>query len=152
MVINALIGIVQELRVKHTLDSIALLEQRPVQAVRGGEVTDVPPHELVLGDIVVLSAGCQVPADAELCTGEAEVNEALLTGEADNVRKRPGDRLLSGSFFGGGLIGQESQNLFRDARPFFLLPCDSFCPVHGLQQGVHLPTGGGDLGFQFPGG
>ena len=68
VVINALIGIVQELRVKHTLDSIALLEQRPVQAVRGGEVTDVPPHGLVLGDIVVLSAGCQVPADAELCT------------------------------------------------------------------------------------
>lgn len=102
VVINALIGIVQELRVKHTLDSIALLEQRPVQAVRGGEVTDVPPHELVLGDIVVLSAGCQVPADAELCTGEAEVNEALLTGEADNVRKRPGDRLLSGSFLSAG--------------------------------------------------
>ena len=102
VVINALIGIVQELRVKHTLDSIALLEQRPVQAVRGGEVTDVPPHELVLGDIVVLRAGCQVPADAELCTGEAEVNEALLTGEADNVRKRPGDRLLSGSFLSAG--------------------------------------------------
>ena len=67
VVINALIGIVQELRVKRTLDSIALLEQRPVQAVRGGRVTPVPPYELVLGDIVVLNAGCQVPADAELC-------------------------------------------------------------------------------------
>ena len=102
VVINALIGIVQELRVKRTLDSIALLEQRPVQAVRGGRVTPVPPYELVLGDIVVLNAGCQVPADAELCTGAAEVNEALLTGEADNVRKRPGDALLSGSFLSAG--------------------------------------------------
>ena len=62
----------------------------------------MPPHGLVLGDIVVLSAGCQVPADAELCTSEAEVNEALLTGEADNVRKRPGTGCFPAAFFRQG--------------------------------------------------
>lgn len=102
VVLNALIGIVQELRVKHTLDAISLLEQRPVQVVRDGILASVPVQKLVLGDIVVLSAGSQVPADAEVCTGQAEVNEALLTGEADNVQKLPGDALLSGSFLAAG--------------------------------------------------
>lgn len=77
-----------------------------MQAVRGGRVTPVPPHELVLGDIVVLNAGCQVPADAELCTGAAEVNEALLTGEADNVRKRPGTRCFRAAFSRPGSAAQ----------------------------------------------
>ena len=99
VVINALIGIVQELRVKHALDSIALLEQRPVQAVRGGEVTDVPPHELVLGDIVVLSAGCQVTADAG---GPAAFRQLSFGGAVPRTAYRRGQRLLGRPPFAGG--------------------------------------------------
>lgn len=99
---NVLIGIVQEFRVKHTLDRISLLSAPTALVIRDGMQKTVPAEDLVLDDIVLLSAGDQVCADAVLCQGGAEVNEALLTGEADLIAKAPGDRLLSGSFLAAG--------------------------------------------------
>ena len=95
---NVFIGIVQELRVKRTLDKVTLLSGSTACVVRGGRTRTVPTDELVLDDIVLLRPGSQVCADAVVADGTLEVNEALLTGEAELVQKRPGDTLLSGSF------------------------------------------------------
>lgn len=102
VVCNVLIGIVQELRVKRVLDRIALLSAPTATVVRDGVRHTCSTEELVVDDIVLLSAGDQVCADAIIKEGTAEVNESLLTGEADPVLKGPGDLLLSGSFLAAG--------------------------------------------------
>ena len=102
VVLNVLIGIVQEMRVKRILDRISLVSGRKVTAVRGGRQVPLAPEELVLDDVVCLGPGSPVPADAVVCQGCVEVNEALLTGEADPVRRREGETLLSGSFLVAG--------------------------------------------------
>jgi cation-transporting P-type ATPase E len=108
IVVNSAIGIVQELRAKRALDALALLEQTPVRVRRDGAETAVPPGEVVEGDLILLGAGAKVPVDGEVVTAEGlEVDESLLSGEADPVVKRPGDPLLSGSFAvagGGGFV------------------------------------------------
>lgn len=95
---NAAIGIVQQLRSKRTIDKLSLLSASKVRTVRDGAVTELPTAQLVREDVVELTAGCQIPADGPVLTGQVQVNEALITGEADAVTKQPGDRLLSGSF------------------------------------------------------
>ncbi len=102
VIANVLIGIVQEFRVKHTLDRISLLSAPTATVIRDGARRTIPAEELVLDDIVALSAGDQICADAVLCQGRAEVNESLLTGEADLILKTEGDPLLSGSFLASG--------------------------------------------------
>lgn len=115
VVCNAGIGIVQELRVRAVLQKAAVLTQAPVRAVRDGREQLLPPDQLVLDDVVCFAAGGQVCADAVVLTGVVEVNEALLTGEADPVKKQPGDPLLSGSVVVAGecaarldRVGQQS--------------------------------------------
>lgn len=98
VVANTAIGIVQQIRSKRTIDKLSLLSAGRATAVRDGELTAVKPHELVRDDIVELSAGGQVPADGTVVSGQAQVNEGLITGEADAITKNPGDRMLSGSF------------------------------------------------------
>lgn len=115
VVVNVLIGIVQELRVKHTLERVSLLSAPTATVIRDGQVRTIPAQELVLDDIVLLSAGDQVCADAILCQGGAEVNEALLTGEADPVPKGVGDRLLSGSFLASGRCAARLDRVGADA-------------------------------------
>ena len=95
--VNVLIGIVQEIRVKRTLERISLLAVRDVVAVRDGHREKTPAEKLVLDDIIEVAAGDQVCADAVLRFGFLEVDESLLTGESDAVPKNPGDTLLSGS-------------------------------------------------------
>ena len=95
---NAAIGIVQQIRSKRTIDKLSLLSASKVRTVRDGTVTELPTAQLVREDIVELTAGCQIPADGPVLTGQVQVNEALITGEADAVTKQPGDQLLSGSF------------------------------------------------------
>jgi cation-transporting P-type ATPase E len=103
IVVNSAVGIVQELRAKRTLDALALLEQAPVRVRRDGTETAVPPDELVAGDLVVLGSGAKVPVDGELVAVDGlEVDESLLTGEADPVVKQPGETVLSGSFVVAG--------------------------------------------------
>lgn len=102
VVSNAVIGLTQELRAKRTHDRLLLLSEGRVRAVRDGVETAVPPAELVLGDVVRLKRGDQVPADATVIGGSAEVNESLLTGESEPLPKTEGDALLSGSYLTEG--------------------------------------------------
>ena len=95
---NAVIGIVQQLRSKRTIEKLSLLSAARVRVVRDGKVTELPVDQLVREDVVELAAGCQIPADGPVLTGQVQVNEALITGEADAIAKGPGDGLRSGSF------------------------------------------------------
>ncbi len=99
---NVVVGIVQEIRAKRTLDRIALLTRPTAAAVRDGSVVHLPPEDLVLGDLVVLDAGDQVVLDGRLRTGSIGVDESQLTGESDVVAKGPGDEVLSGSYATSG--------------------------------------------------
>lgn len=102
VIINTAIGIIQELRSKKTLDKMALLTERKCTVVRDGRQYQVGVHDTVLGDVVVFKAGSQIFADANVLSGEAIVNESLITGEADEIKKAPGEALISGSFVMSG--------------------------------------------------
>ena len=95
---NIIVGIVQEIRAKRTLDKIALLTRHTAAVVRDGTTAELPPDDLVLGDLVELRAGDQVVLDGRLASGGVGVDESQLTGESDVMPKRPGDELFSGSF------------------------------------------------------
>lgn len=99
---NIAIGIVQELRSKRTLDKLTLLTAPHGAVIRDGRQRKIPTSEMVRDDIVVFSAGSQIFADAVVVAGECSVNEALITGEADEIKKSAGADLLSGSFVVSG--------------------------------------------------
>lgn len=101
-VANTLIGIIQEIRSKRTIDKLTLLSARQATVVRDGQVMQVDTTALVQDDVAVFAAGSQISADAVILAGEVQVNESLITGEADAVVKHPGDPLLSGSFVVAG--------------------------------------------------
>ena len=102
IIANTLIGIVQEIRAKQVLDKLTMLNAPRASVVRDGKRTMINAEELVIDDIVVFKAGDQVCADAEVSAGEVQVNESLLTGESDEITKRKGDKLMSGSFIVSG--------------------------------------------------
>lgn len=102
IIANTLIGIIQEVRAKQVLDKLSMLNAPRSAVVRDGKKKIVDSEELVLDDIVIFKAGSQVCADAEVCAGEVQVNESLLTGESDEITKRRGDKLMSGSFIVSG--------------------------------------------------
>lgn len=99
---NLVIGIVQEIRAKKVLDKLSMLNAPKAVVIRDGIEQEVPAKELVLDDIVLFRAGNQICADAVVLEGEVSANESLLTGESDEVPKRPGDLLMSGSFVASG--------------------------------------------------
>lgn len=99
---NTVIGIFQELRAKKTLDKMSMLNAPHSIVVRDGEQQQIQSEELVKDDIIILSAGNQICADATVLSGSISVNEALLTGESDEIMKRSGDGLMSGSFVVSG--------------------------------------------------
>ena len=99
---NTAIGIVQQIHAKRTVDQLTLVSARKVRCVRGGNLYALPAAELVRDDIVEFGPGDQICADAVLCAGQAQLNEALITGEADAVSKAAGDVLRSGSFVVSG--------------------------------------------------
>lgn len=102
IIANTLIGIIQEIRAKKTLEELSVLNAPKARVVRDGRIHEIPAEELVLDDIVVFSGGNQICADAIVLEGEVSVNESLLTGESDEIIKRPGDNLMSGSFIVSG--------------------------------------------------
>ena len=102
VIANLLIGIIQEIRAKKVLDQLNMLNAPKALAVREGKQVELPAEELVLDDIVRFRSGDQICADAVVLEGSAAVNEALLTGEPDELRKEPGDTLMSGSFVVSG--------------------------------------------------
>ena len=104
VLLNLLIGVVQEVRAKRMVDRLTILTQKEVTVIRAEGELALPPSELVADDLVRLSHGDQVPADAVVVSGHVSMNESLLTGEATPVLKSPGDELLSGSFVDSGSL------------------------------------------------
>lgn len=102
IIANTLIGIIQEVRAKKVLDNLTMLNAPKATVVRDGKRSLIDAEELVVDDIVIFKAGAQVCADAQVCAGEVQVNESLLTGESDEVTKHAGDQLMSGSFIISG--------------------------------------------------
>lgn len=102
IIANTLIGIIQEIRAKQVLDKLTMLNAPRASVVRDGKRTVINAEDLVVDDIVIFKAGDQVCADAEVSAGEVQVNESLLTGEADEITKRKSDKLMSGSFIVSG--------------------------------------------------
>ena len=102
VIANLFIGILQEIRAKKTLDQLTMLNAPKAEVVRNGQISEIPAEELVLDDIVIFRAGDQICADAIVLDGSVLVNEALLTGESDELRKELGDFLMSGSFVVSG--------------------------------------------------
>ena len=112
---NTGIGIAQEVRSKQTLDKLKLLKMPKAHVMRDGRETTVPVEDLVLDDVIILTAGSQIPADATVVEGSIQANEALITGESDEITKTKGSQLLSGSFVVSGrcaavltAVGRES--------------------------------------------
>ena len=99
---NTGIGIIQQLRSKQTIDKLNLLSAPRAKVVREGNLLSIPAAQLVRDDVAEFSAGDQIPADATVLAGQVQVNEALITGEADAITKKPGEGLLSGSFIVSG--------------------------------------------------
>ncbi|MGY1702874.1 HAD-IC family P-type ATPase [Geodermatophilus sp. SYSU D00766] len=108
--VNAAISAVQEIRAKRKLDRLQLLARGTVTVVRDGAGTEVPPEEVVRGDVLRLRPGAQVVVDGPVLSGRLEVDESLLTGESEALPKADGEDLLSGSF----VVGGEGLQLARD--------------------------------------
>lgn len=115
IILNTLIGIVQEVRAKKVLDNLSMLNAPQASVVRDGKKHVIDAEQLVLDDIVIFKAGNQVCADAQVEAGEVQVNESLLTGESDEITKKKGDHLLSGSFIVSGQCHARLENVGRDS-------------------------------------
>ena len=102
ILINTVIGIIQEIRAKKTIDKLAILTESKTVVLREGKKWSISTEKLVLDDLIFLKTGDQVPADVKVLEGTVEVNESLLTGESDNLSKSQGDKLFSGSFVTSG--------------------------------------------------
>ena len=102
ILINTVIGIIQEIRAKKTIDKLAILTESKTVVLREGKKWSISTEKLVLDDLIFLKTGDQVPADVKVMEGPVEVNESLLTGESDNLSKSQGDELFSGSFVTSG--------------------------------------------------
>ncbi|SEH65653.1 cation-transporting ATPase E [Ruminococcus flavefaciens] len=115
IVANALIGIIQEMRSKSVLDKIKVLNAPVTTVVRDGEIKTVPSKDLVIDDIVIFKAGNQISADAIVVDGNVSVNESLLTGESDEISKKPGDTLMSGSYIVSGSCRARLERVGRES-------------------------------------
>lgn len=102
VIANTVIGIFQQLKAKKILDKLSLLDKSTYTVIRNGQAENCSSDVLVLGDLVLIKSGQQIPADGYVEDGFALVNESLLTGEADEVEKRQGSELKSGSFVVAG--------------------------------------------------
>ncbi|MGM0079507.1 cation-transporting P-type ATPase E [Enterococcus sp. DIV0755f] len=102
--VNITIGIIQELHARNLVKKLSLVSPQTVRVIRDGQTHEISAKELVLEDSVILGAGDQIPADMTVLSGLVEVNEAMLTGEADLVVKEAGASLLSGSFIVSGEV------------------------------------------------
>ena len=98
IITNILIGIIQQIRSKITLDKLSLLDKNKYIVIRDGKEEEIDSDNLVEGDFIILEAGKQIPADAEVVSGKIYVNESLLTGEQNEIEKSINSNLMSGSF------------------------------------------------------
>ncbi len=146
LVANAMIGIAQEIRAKRTLDRLAVLSAPRARVIRDGSRQDIPVADLVAGDLVDLRPGDQLVADGVVrASAGLEADESLLTGESEPVGKRPGDRLLSGSFVVAGAGGYQAtevgagayaRRLAAEARRFGLVRSELIDGINRILQYV----------------
>ncbi len=115
IIANIVIGIFQEIRAKQTLDKLTMLHAPSAQVVRDGKISRVNAENLVVDDIVIFATGDQICADAVVVEGTVQVNESLLTGEADEITKNVGDTLMSGSFVVTGECHARLENVGEDS-------------------------------------
>ncbi len=115
VVANTLIGIIQELHAKSVLDNLAILNTPKIRVIRDGKEISISSEKLVLDDIVIFSAGNQIPADASIEDGEVLVNESLITGESASITKTVGDVLLSGSYIVSGECRAKMEKVGRES-------------------------------------
>lgn len=111
---NIVIGSFQGIRAKRTIDKLSLISSPKANVIRGGQRFTIQVEDVVLDDILLLESGNQICSDAMVASGECEVNESLLTGEADPILKRPGDQLLSGSFLVSGSCCAQVEHVGRE--------------------------------------
>lgn len=102
IIANTIIGIIQEIRSKRALEKLTVLHASKVQVVRNSQINEIATDQLVLDDVFILKTGMQIPVDGVLLAGALQVNEALLTGEADEIPKNIDDQVMSGSFVVAG--------------------------------------------------
>ena len=114
-ILNTALGIAQQLYAKKVLDKLALLDVSEYTVIRDGKDVKVPSGKLVLGDVIRLESGQQIPADAVVVSGYAGVNESLLTGEADEIQKSEGSELKSGSFVASGRLLAKLTHVGKDS-------------------------------------
>lgn len=112
--INLFLGVFQELKAKHTIDKLSLLSAPKVSVLRDGKESDILLKDIVMDDIIMLSAGRQICSDSIVVEGNIEVNESLITGEPDAIPKAPGDELLSGSFVVSGTAKSKVIRIGKD--------------------------------------
>ena len=114
IIFNAISGIATEIRAKKMIDKLNLLSKEKITVIRSSREQKITPEEIVINDILKLSAGEQVPSDAVVLKGVSEANEAMLTGESDLVLKEKGAVLLSGSFLASGYVLAEVVHVGAD--------------------------------------
>ena len=134
IIVNTLIGVVQETKAKYTLEKLSVISMAHAKVLRDGNIQEIPIEEIVLDDVLYLETGLQVLADGEvLFSNGLEIDESMLTGEADSISKRPEEKLLSGSFVVAGdgyavvtKVGKEtySSTLAEEARQFKIINSD----------------------------
>ena len=115
IVANTCIGIIQEIHSKNVLDKLSILNAPQSVVIRDGKKSQIAADKLVLDDVVEFTAGSQIPADAVVLDGELQVNESLITGESDEITKRAGDTLLSGSFVVSGKAAARLEKVGKDS-------------------------------------
>lgn len=114
IVINTIIGIVQEIRSKITTDRLSIVVAANVEVMRDGKIQKIPIDELVLGDVMRLGRGNQIPTDSVVLEGECKTDESLLTGESRLIPKHAGDQLYSGSFINAGAVWARVEKVGAD--------------------------------------
>lgn len=144
---NLIIGIIQEIKAKRMMDKLSLMSAPTTTVIRDGEKLEIPVSEVVLDDIIFYTAGKQICADSIVLEGFIEVNESLLTGEADAILKQPGDLLLSGSFVVSGMavarvdkVGKDNyiEKLSKDAKMYLKPRSEILRSLNGIIKFVSL--------------
>ena len=111
---NFLIGVVQEIRAKKTIEKLSLITSPKAYVLRDGKIETLDPTEICLGDIMQLKSGNQICVDCVILKGECMINESLITGESEPVLKKEGEHLLSGSYVVSGSVRAECEHISAD--------------------------------------
>ena len=114
VVCNTTIGIIQEIKAKKTLDKLSLTNSNFTKVIRDGEEQEIYKTEVVLDDVLCLNPGMQIACDSVVLDGQIEVNESLLTGESQPIKKQKGDELLGGSFISSGTCKAKVNKIGND--------------------------------------